>query len=114
MMRRSPGSKSATGATTTLIALGCVRVAHTCPTREHASEPATRTSMASRLGGTWRTFALGGGRPNRLPHPHRRGGHLDVVDAKVRDGVDDRVPDRGRGADRPGLADALRAERVQR
>src|SRR3954464_5443894 len=41
MIRRSPDLKSSTGATTTFIALsppGSGRMAHTCPTGEHASE----------------------------------------------------------------------------
>src|SRR5512133_2692191 len=40
MIRRSPDLKSSTGATTTFIALpppGSGRMAHTCPTGEHAS-----------------------------------------------------------------------------
>ena len=51
---------------------------------------------------------------DRLPHPLGRARHVDVRDAEVRDGVDDRVLDRRRRADRARLADALRAERVAR
>ena len=48
---------------------------------------------------------------------HTRSGgerHVDVADAEVRHRVDDRVLHRGRRADRARLADALRAERVER
>ena len=53
-------------------------------------------------------------RADRLPDALRRGGHVDVAHAQVRERVDDGVPD-GRGrADRARFADALGAERVAR
>ena len=49
---------------------------------------------------------------DRAPDPLGRGRHLDVGDAEMREGVDDRV-DHGRSRrDRAGLPHALRAERV--
>ena len=51
---------------------------------------------------------------DRAPHTFGCRGHLDVLDAERREGVEHRVDDRGRHADRADLADALGAERVVR
>ena len=53
-------------------------------------------------------------RGDRRPHPLGRAGHVDVADAEVDERVDHRVLHRRGGADRPRLADALGAERVER
>src|SRR6202041_1639387 len=47
------------------------------------------------------------------PYALRGGRHVDVPDPEVGDGVDHGVLDGRGGADRPGLADALRPQRVQ-
>src|SRR6516162_9802368 len=49
---------------------------------------------------------------HRAPEPLRRGRHLDVADAEVGEGVNQRIGDRGHGADAARFARALDPERI--
>ena len=63
----------------------------------------------------WR-LALGPGVPlrslYRLPHAARRRGHIDAVDAKWTQRVNDRIDDDGWSTDSTGFADAFHADRI--
>ena len=48
----------------------------------------------------------------RLPHTIRRRGHVDAVDAKWTQRVNDRIDDDGWSTDSTGFADAFHADRI--
>jgi hypothetical protein len=61
--------------------------------------------MALALGHSLRTLY-------RLPHTVRRRGHINAVDAKWTQGINDRIDDDGRSADGAGFADTFHPDRI--